>query len=234
MWVKFSEPLIKGKFIKRYKRFFADVELDDGSIVTAHCPNTGSMKTCATPGDTVFLQKNDNPKRKLKYTWELTKTKGGYIGINTARPNHVVFEGVKSGLGPELEGYSTHLQEKKYGKNSRIDILLENDGDDQCFVEVKNTTFLAGDRLEFPDAVTSRGLKHIHELVDVVRSGKRGVMFFLCNRPEGEYFAPAADIDPDYASALKQAAKEGVEILAYRAKHTLKGIKLSDRLDVQL
>jgi len=232
--MKYEEKLIRGTLVKRYKRFFADVELADGSIVTAHCPNTGSMKTCGSAGDTVYIQPNANPKRKLKFTWELTKTKGGYIGVNTGRPNHIVFEAIESNIIPELTGYESHLQEKKYGKNSRIDILLESASKPQCFVEIKNTTLLHEGQLVFPDSVTSRGLKHIHELANEIKKGNRGVMFYLCNRPEGDLFSPAEHIDPEYAKALKTAYNKGLEILAYRVNHTLTGSRVGEKIAIKL
>jgi sugar fermentation stimulation protein A len=222
--------LLEGRLIKRYKRFFADVELLSGEIVTAHCANTGSMKTCGSPGDVVYLLHAPNPKRKLAYNWELTRTKGGYIGVNTSRPNHVVAGAIEGGLIPELKGYAEIRQEVKYGANSRIDILLTDDRKGLCYVEVKNTTMLAGNAVVFPDAVSSRGLKHLQELEQMVRDGHRAVMFYLVNRPEGAFFAPAADIDPDYAAGLDQARKNGVEILAYRAQHDLEGIRIGDKV----
>jgi sugar fermentation stimulation protein A len=232
--MKFEKKLLKGTLVKRYKRFFADITLEDGTLVTAHCPNTGRMTTCGTPGDTVFIQPNDNPKRKLKFTWELTKTKGGYIGVNTVRPNHIVFEGLENGLIKELKGYDKHLKEKKYGNNSRIDILLEKEGGQSCYVEVKNTTLLQDGNLVFPDAVTERGLKHLVELSEMVKQGHRAVMFYLCNRPEGDCFSPATEVDPEYCKALLKAHKNGVEVLAYRATHTLSASKLGKKLKIKL
>lgn len=232
--VKFSKKLQKGTLVKRYKRFLADVTLADGETVTAHCPNTGSMKTCGDCGDTVYLAHHDDPKRKLKYTWELTRTKGGYIGVNTSRPNQVVEAAVRSQAIPELSGYETLRREVKYGTSSRIDLLLEDEGHPTCYVEIKNTTLLAGDRVVFPDAVTTRGLKHLKELTKLVKTGHRAVMFYFVNRPEGGAFGPAADIDPNYAKALEEAMEAGVEVLAYRSRPTLTGMGIGEPVEIGL
>lgn len=230
----FAKPLIAGQLIQRYKRFFADVRLPNGEVVTAHCANTGSMKTCGSPGDTVYLLHDPKPTRKLAYTWELTETAGGFIGVNTARPNHVVATAIALGKVAELKGYETIKQEVKYGANSRIDILLTDKAGDTCYVEVKNTTLLAEGEVQFPDAVTERGLKHLTELTTVVKNGSRAVMFYLVNRPEGAAFAPAAAIDPAYAQGLKDANAAGVEILAYRAEHSVTGITLGAQVPIRL
>ena len=232
--IEFPRPLVEGRLIQRMKRFLADVELSGGEIVRAHCANTGSMKTCGSPGDTVLLLHDPSPTRKLAYTWELTKTAAGYVGVNTARPNQVTARAVELGLIPELGGYATVRKEVAYGNRSRIDILLESPGRPSCYVEVKNTTLLDGDEVRFPDAVTSRGLKHLHELKAMVDAGHRAVMLFFVNRAEGVAFAPAADIDREYAEALRLVAKAGVEVLAYRAFHSPKGIELGPRVPVRL
>ena len=229
----FETQLIKATLVKRYKRFLADCTLENGETVTAHCPNTGSMKTCGSPGDTVYLQYTDNPKRKLNYTWELTETKGGFIGVNTVRPNAVVERAIAEGKVVELAGYDHVRREVKYGTNSRIDLYLTKRNDLQaCYVEVKNTTLLDADRIIFPDAVSARGLKHLHELSLIKKQGQRAVMFYLINRPEGEMFAPASVIDPAYSAGLKEAIANGVEILAYRAVHSLNEIVLGDPVKI--
>ena len=232
----FAPPLVKATLIKRYKRFLADCRLPDGQTITAHCPNTGSMKTCGSPGDTVYLQFVTNPKRKLQYTWELTETQGGYVGVNTARPNGIVERAIIEGRVAELRGYDQVKREVKYGINSRIDLYLTKEDDDQaCYVEIKNTTLLDADRITFPDAVSARGLKHLLELIEMRRLGHRAVMFYLINRPEGDIFAPASTIDPAYTAGLVEARAAGVEILAYRAIHSLKEIILGDavRIDAE-
>jgi len=229
----FSSPLIEGKLIKRYKRFFADVELLNGDIVTAHCPNTGSMKTCGQPGDTVFILHSPSPTRKLAYTWELTKTPTGFVGVNTARPNHIVANAIEAGKIPELSSYSDMKQEVKYGANSRIDILLTCPVKGQCYVEVKNTTLLEDDSVLFPDAVSARGLKHLQELSQMVKDGHRAVMFYLVNRSEGSHFRPATHIDPAYSKGLSDAFKSGVEILTYRAIHSLEGLCIGEAIPLK-
>ncbi len=225
--LKFSDQLIKAQLIRRYKRFLADVNLEDGECTTAHCPNTGSMKTCGDAGDTVYLSYHDSPKRKLKYTWELTETAEGYIGVNTAMPNRIVEWAIASGLIPELVGYESIRREVKYGKNSRIDLLLERENE-KCYVEVKNCTLLGEDSILFPDAVTQRGTKHLQELSALRRQGIRTVMFYLVNRPEKEYFQLAKDIDPVYVKTAKQAVEKGLEILVYRAKTSLVGVEIGE------
>lgn len=232
--VPFSTTLHKARLEKRYKRFFADVVLDNGTKATAHCPNTGSMATCMSPGATVWLTFSDDPKRKLKWTWELTETDGGYIGINTMMPNRVVEHSIRAGLLPELSGYSGIQREVKYGTNSRIDILLTGDGRPDCYVEIKNTTLFNGVNVLFPDAVTERGQKHLRELAAMAKKGHRAVIFFFVNRPEGMAFAPADDIDPVYGKLLREVHKAGVEIIAYRAGHSMDGITTTSSLEIKL
>ena len=234
MTVQFSTALHRGRLLKRYKRFLADVQLDDGSIVTAHCPNTGSMKTCYEENSHVWLSFSSDPKRKLSYTWEFSETEGGLIGVNTSKPNAVIAEGISSGLIAQLAGYQNLRQEVKYGKNSRIDILLEDPARGSCYVEVKNTTLLDGPSILFPDAVTERGLKHLEELKQMVDSGHRAVMVYFINRPEGDFFTPADSIDPKYGIALRTAVKQGVEVIAIRAKSSTTGITVGELVPVQL
>jgi len=230
--MKFSTPLHEGTLRQRYKRFLADVTLVDGREVTAHCPNTGSMKTCGAPGDTVFLSHNPSPSRKLSYTWEYTRTPAGLVGINTARPNAVVAAAVAAGQVPELAGYQIARREVKYGASSRIDLLLESNPIDprRCYVEVKNATLLRGEHVIFPDAVTARGLKHLQELAAMVAGGERAVMFFFLNRPEGSFFSVAHEIDPEYGRGFEAAVKAGVEVIAYRSQPTLNDLMLGERV----
>jgi sugar fermentation stimulation protein A len=233
MW-RFPKALVPGTLVKRYQRFFADVRLADGTVVTAHCPNTGSMKSCWKEGDAVYLTHDPRPERKLAYTWELTATEGGFIGVNTARPNLVVEFALTSGWVPELSGFSAIKREVKYGtENSRIDLLLDVGGR-PTYVEVKNTTLLEGDRVLFPDSVTERGQKHLRELIGVVAQGHRGVIFFFVNRPEGKTFSPADAIDPEYGKILREAHAKGVELLAYRAITTTDGISGLRKLEILL
>ncbi len=215
----FPDPLIKGTLLRRYKRFLADVELAGGETVTAHCANPGSMLSVDAPGSEVWLSPSRNPERKLKYSWEMIRVGGGLVGINTAHPNHLVAEAIAAGRVGELAGYGSLRREVKYGKNSRIDILLENGSGEKCYVEVKNVTMKRDlsptAPAEFPDSPTARGLKHLGELALMARAGHRAVMLYLVQRQDARSFAIAADVDPDYAKALKKAIKAGVEALCY-------------------
>jgi len=205
--------LVSGTLVKRYKRFLADVKLDGGETVTAHCPNTGSMRGCSEPGRKVYLSASDNPRRKLNYTWELMEMPTTLIGINTQIPNKLVQHSVMEGLVDELSGYTMVRPEVKSSDHTRLDLLFSRDGGEECWVEVKNCTLVENGLARFPDAVTIRGQKHLAELERLVSSGKRGVIFFLIQRMDAVSFSPAADIDPDYAKALKQAVRSGVEVV---------------------
>lgn len=221
--MKFPDPLIPGSLIKRYKRFLSDIRLEDGAVVTAHCANSGSMMGLTEPGSAVWLSPARNPDRKLKYTWELASGGGGLVGINTSLPNGIVADAVAAGKIAELSGYASQRREVKYGKNSRIDLLLEDPERPKCYVEVKNVTLKRGDGeaggvAEFPDAVTARGAKHLVELSDMVAEGHRAVMVYLVQRQDCAIFDVAADIDPAYADALTEARKRGVETLCYSCK----------------
>ncbi len=232
--MKFEQPLIPGKLIRRYKRFLADVELEDGQQVTAHCPNSGSMKTCDTPGWQVRLSTSDNPKRKLKFTWEMVHNGRCWIGINTILANRIATEAVQNGVIKELQGYPELRREVKYGQNSRVDLWLAKD-DQQCFVEIKNVTLVEEDGFYyFPDAVTTRGLKHLQELIQMVKEGHRAVMLFLIQRSDGTVFRPADHIDPDYGRMLRVAFEKGVEILPYLAQVSPTEIKVTEKIDFDL
>ncbi len=208
-----------GTLIKRYKRFLVDVRLCDGTVVTAHCANSGSMKSLLVAGATVYLSPNTNPKAKLDWRWEIVDVGTSLVGINTSRPNHIVTDGITARAIPELKGYAHLTQEVKYGKNSRIDILLTDDSKPACFVEVKNATMCrTAGVVEFPDAVTARGAKHLQELSDMVAEGKRAVMVYLANRTDCQVLRIAADIDPHYKACCLQAQQNGVEFLAYKVQ----------------
>nr|WP_321482581.1 DNA/RNA nuclease SfsA [uncultured Cohaesibacter sp.] len=214
--MKFEKPLIPGHLIQRYKRFLADVELDDGTVITAHCANPGSMLGLKDQGTRVWLSKSDNPKRKLAYSWELSEFDNAMIGINTSHPNRIVEEAILEGRIAELTGYETLRREVKYGKNSRIDLLLQDEGKPDCYVEVKNVHLLREQGLaEFPDSVTKRGAKHLGELADMVKQGHRAVMLYLVQRTDADRFALASDIDPAYAEAFRLATNAGVEAIVY-------------------
>ncbi|NJD90169.1 MAG: DNA/RNA nuclease SfsA [Geobacter sp.] len=231
--MKLPQPLTPGRLLQRYKRFLADVALADGSVVTAHCPNSGSMLGCAAPGSPVLLSRSDNPARKLAHTWELVQVDGSWVGINTGLPNRLAREGIEQGVVTELQGYGRIRQEVCYGaERSRIDLLLEEPG--SCYVEVKNVTLVEGDVARFPDAVTTRGQKHLRELMAMVRDGARAVNFFVVQHAAARSVSPADAIDPAYGGLLRQAAAAGVELVAYQATITPEEIVLSRRLPVLL
>lgn len=221
--------LIKGTLVKRYKRFLADVKLYDNKLVTAHCANPGKMTECSTPGQTVWLSYHDNPKRKLKYTWELIQMPESLVGVNTQIPNRLVSMSIKSGAVKELAGYDSIKQEVKTG-NSRLDILLTKKNSDKCFIEIKNCTLVKNRTAQFPDAVTARGRKHLAEMQKLTLSGNRCVMFFLIQRTDADIFKPADSIDPEYGAELRKAVKNGVEILVYDTGIDLKSIWLNSRI----
>ena len=227
-------PLVPGTLIKRYKRFLADVKLKDGTIVTAHCPNTGRMTGCSEPGRRVYLSTHDNPKRKLKYTCELIKMPTSLVGVNTLVPNRLVFESVKAGVVPELTGYEAVEREVKINDHTRLDLLLTNHNGQRCYGEIKNCTLVNDGVAAFPDAVTARGLKHITELEARVDSGHRSFMFYFIQRMDANVFKPADHIDPEYGKGLRRAVRRGVEILAYDVSIDLKGIRLNQRIPIQL
>lgn len=232
--MRFIHPLTSGRLIKRYKRFLADIELDSGEIITAHCPNSGSMKSCIEPGWRVMVSQSNNPKRKYKYTWEMIHNEKCWIGINTGIPNLITKEAIENNKIPELTGYPVIKREVKYGHNSRIDILLMNNKK-CCYVEVKNVTLVeADDNYYFPDAITERGKKHLFELINVIKSGHRAVMMFIVQRNDGKIFKPAVHIDPDYADTLKEATAKQVEMLVYRAQVDPKKIELTEKISWEM
>ncbi|MEP0518705.1 MAG: DNA/RNA nuclease SfsA [Hyphomicrobiales bacterium] len=233
--MKFAAPLTEGILIKRYKRFLADIRLADGSEITAHCANPGAMLGLKEPGQRVWLSKSDNPKRKLAFSWELAEADNTLVGINTAHPNRLVEEAIQDGTIAELQGYEHMKREVKYGKNSRIDILLTDAVKPDCYVEVKNVHMLRTPRLyEFPDSVTARGAKHLDELANMVAEGHRAVMVYLIQRDDGDRLRFAAEIDPNYAAAFARAYEAGVEALAYVCKLTPQGIETYRSVPVEV
>lgn len=219
--MKFDPPLMRGTLVRRYKRFLADVEVEENKIITIHCPNTGSMKNCQDVGADVWFSKSDNPNRKYPYTWELVGVqKRGLAGINTTRANGLVKEGIEERKIKELLGYSEIRTEVAYGEeNSRIDLLLSNPPDERCYVEVKNVTLgEKGGIGYFPDAITQRGSKHIRELMAVKKQGHRAVLLFCVQHSLIKEVRPANHIDPQYGQVLREAIAQGVEVLAYRVK----------------
>lgn len=231
--MKFSQPLISGRLIKRYKRFLADIELEDGVIVTTHCPNSGSMLSCDIPGSPVKLSYHDNPNRKYPFSWEMVKANNTWIGINTMLPNKLVSEFILKGLIPELVGYEKIITEKKVSQHSRLDLMLEKENE-QCYIEIKNVSLVQEGIARFPDAVTKRGAKHLRELIKLKEEGFRAVIFFLIQRQDGKYFMPANDIDPEYGRTLKEAHSKGVEILPYRAIVNPEEIRIDKKLEFYL
>ena len=227
--MRFPAPLQEAVLLRRYQRFLADVRFNDGRIVTVHCPNTGSMRTCSTPGSIVFLSEPANPSRKYPYTIELIKEEDTMIGVNTTRTNAVVQEAIQNSRIAEF-GKPTKIQrEVRTSANCRLDLVLEY-GHSKTFVEIKSCTFVQAGVAMFPDAVTARGHKHLLELADLVRRGHRGAIFFLVQRTDAGQFRPATLIDPLYSTTLKQVHEQGVAILVYQAEISPEEIVVSQPL----
>jgi sugar fermentation stimulation protein A len=211
----FPQPLTRGQLLRRYKRFFADVALEDGSEITAHCPNPGAMLGLSAPGQACWLSRSDDPKRKLAHTLELVEAEGALTVVNTLHPNRLVAEALAADAIPELSGYAAHRREVRYGAASRVDFLLEGAGR-PAWVEVKGVTLHRGEGLaEWPDCVSARGARHAEELGEMARLGDRAVVLFVVLRPDCERFAVAADLDPAFAAAFERVRQAGVETLVY-------------------
>jgi len=222
--MKFRKQLVHGTLIRRYKRFLADVILDDGSVVIAHCTNTGTMRSCLEKDAEVWLTPVDDPNRKTRFTWEMILIDGSWVGINTSHPNALAVQWISKGLIPGLEGLVGLKREQKW-EDSRFDIYgEEEDGGQDCFIEVKNVSLREGNMALFPDAVTTRGRKHLLTLIRVKKAGKRAVMLYVVQRTDVSLFAPARKIDPDYAAALDEAIRCGVEVFVAQAKLSPEGI----------
>lgn len=233
--MRFPSPLIEGRLLRRYKRFLADVELTDGEVITAHVANPGSMLGLTPAGARVWLSASDDPKRKLKHSWEIVEADGTLVGVNAGRPNALAAEALEAGRVPELAGYEHRRREVRYGKNSRVDLLLEGGGRPACYVEVKNVHLRRdGPAAEFPDSVTARGAKHLEELGDAVEAGHRAVMLYVVQRADCDHFRLAGDIDPAYARALDRALSRGVEACCYACNVTPETIELDRRLPLRL
>ncbi|MBL4870435.1 MAG: DNA/RNA nuclease SfsA [Robiginitomaculum sp.] len=231
--MKFEPPLLEGRLVQRYKRFFADIELIDGSPITAHCANTGSMAGLRTPGNRVWVEPAHNPNRKLKYDWRIVEVDDALVGIHTAIPNTIVDEALKANQIPELSGYETLRREVKYGQNSRIDFLLESKNKPPCYVEVKSITFSRIQGLaEFPDSPTARGTKHLRELKSMAENGARAVMLYVIQREDCARFSIAKDVDPEYEMTRKQARISGLESLAYACKIDPTEISIAGRVPI--
>ncbi|MCM8734678.1 DNA/RNA nuclease SfsA [Azospirillum sp. A1-3] len=245
--MRFPTPLLQGRLIRRYKRFLADILLD-GVEVTAHVPNSGSMIGLDLPGSAVWLSRSDNPNRKLAYTLELVEAAApwgeGLVGVNTGHPNALVAAAIATGTIPELAGYDRLRREVKYGRNSRIDVLLEDDPAKSAprpavYVEVKNVHLRRpdgpyGDAAEFPDCVTARGAKHLEEMAAMVGQGCRAVMLYLVQRGDCSHFRTAADLDPAYHDGLRRALDSGVEALCWSCAITPESIELDRPLPIRL
>lgn len=231
--MKWTEPLIEAKILKRYKRFLADVDLGE-NVIVAHVPNTGSMQSCWEPEWKCALSVSKNPDRKMPHTLELTYNGETWIGVNTANANKLAKLWLTQGLLPELAGYKTVIPEKKIGQ-SRVDFYLENHPEyPACYVEVKSVTLKLNGRAQFPDSVSERGQKHLKELMEIKRSGLRAAMLFVIQREDVKTFSPAESIDPTYARLLKEARDHGVEILAYQCCMGLDEIGLGKSIPVEL
>lgn len=235
--MEFPTPLVRGRLVQRYKRFLADVILDDGTELTAHCPNPGAMIGLNMPGLTVWLSKSPDPKRKLPYTWELVEAEGpepGMLvtcGINTMHPNRLVAEALAAEAIPELAGYASIRREVKYGEASRVDFLLEDPERGRCWLEIKNVHLRrAGTLAEFPDCVAARASKHLRELEAMVAAGDRAVVLFVVQRTDCDAFAACHELDPAFARGLDHAADAGVEVLVYACEIAVGGVTIGRQL----
>ncbi|WP_294608409.1 DNA/RNA nuclease SfsA [uncultured Roseovarius sp.] len=233
--MRFQTPLVPAVLIGRYKRFLADIRLDDGREVTAHCANPGSMMGLAEPGMKIWVEPNDDPKKKLKYGWRLVEhANGHFTGVDTSLPNRALRAALEAGEIAELAAYGTVRPEQKYGTNSRIDFLLQSAGLPDAYVEVKSVTLSRAPGLaEFPDSVTARGARHLAELAEMVRLGHRAVLFYLVQRSDAQSVGVARDIDPTYAAALEHARAAGVEVLAYGTDIAPEAITIAERLPLR-
>jgi len=230
----FPSPLQRGTLTARYKRFFADVVLDDGREITAHCPNPGAMLGLNTPGLRAYVSASADPKRKLPWTLELVEADGGLVGINTLHPNRLVAEALAADHFPEFTGYASHRREVHYGVNSRVDFLLEAPGRAPCWLEIKNCHLMRTPGLaEFPDCVAARSTKHLGELEAMVAEGDRAAVLFVVQRTDCHGFAAAADCDPAFARALQRVQDNGVEVHVYACEIGLTGVRLAGRIPLR-
>ena len=228
-----KNKFISGLFIKRYKRFFVDVKIHN-KLVTVHCPNTGSMYGLLKAGNKVWVSKSNNPKRKLKYTLEIIEDNKSKVGVNTQLTNKIVLHALRNNLIKEFKNISVIKPESKFGKNTRFDFLIINKKN-KTFIEVKNVTLSRRKGLaEFPDAVTTRGLKHINELVKAAKKNYKIFILYLIQRDDCKTFAVAKDIDPNYAKAIEKAVKKNLNILCYDCKFSSKGIKLNKKIKINI
>lgn len=233
--MNFDQNLLSGLLRRRYQRFLAEVELESGETITAHCPNTGSMRGLIEPGLGVYVSRAANPKRKLGYTLELVDVSTSLVGVHTGRANMIAKEAIIGGGISQLLGYGKVRQEVRYGQNSRIDLLLEDPTAQRyCYVEIKSVTLREQQAALFPDAVTARGAKHLDELVRIRAESCRAIMFYLVQREDCEYFSPADSIDPLYSNKLRTAVQQGVEVLAYACQISPQSIQITQPLPIRL
>jgi len=229
--MQFPQPLVRGRLVQRYKRFFADIVLESGEETTAHCPNPGAMLGLNVPGMGVWVSRSDDPKRKLAHTLEFVDDNGGMVGVNTMRPNALVAEALAEGWVAEVTGYDSIRREVKYGVNSRVDFLLESPDRPPCWLEVKNCHLRRdGTLAEFPDCVAARSLKHLRELSNEVAKGARAVQLFVIQRTDCQEFEACDELDPAYAAGLRDAAARGVEVLCYACDISPEEIRIARRI----
>lgn len=232
--MNFPSPLLPGILIKRYKRFLADIKLDSGEEITAHCANPGSLFGATDPGLKVWVSHAPSPTRKLPYSWQIVEIDNTLVGVNTSLPNSLAEEAILANRIPELSGYSGLKREVKYSDNSRIDILLMDANKPPCYVEVKNVHMKRGTSAQFPDSVTTRGTKHLRDLEKMAAQGARAVMLYVIQRDDCDTFSFAADIDPVYANTAAHAFENGVEALAYGCAVTPQEIQIANQIDIIL
>jgi len=230
--MRFQSPLLRATLLRRYKRFLADIRLDDGTETTAHCPNPGAMTGLAAPGTGIWVERTDDPRRKLRHAWRLAETaQGALVCVDTGAANRVVRAALDAGAIPALAPYDRVRPEQRMGAASRVDFILSGPWLPEAWVEVKSVTLCRVPGLaEFPDAVTARGARHLGDLAAQARAGHRAVLFYLAQRADARAVTVAADIDPAYAAALAEARAAGVEVLAHRADISLAGIKIGAEL----
>jgi sugar fermentation stimulation protein A len=229
----FKNELLPAILIKRYKRFLADVILDDGTKMTVYCPNTGSMTSCSAPGSKVLLSRSANEKRKYPYSLEMVRAGNTWVGVNTGLTNRIVVEAIEQGKIKELDRVDSIKTEVKVSAGSRLDVMVEAAGK-KTYIEIKNCSMVVDKIAMFPDAVTARGTKHLYELAKLVMQGHGGIIFYLVQRGDAEIFKPAAQVDPVYVNALKEVVSKGVEVLAYQAKVGPSGIAVECSLPFSL
>ena len=223
-------PLISATLVQRYKRFLADVRLENGELITAHCPNTGSMKQCSQPGRPVYLSRHQNPRRKYEHTWELIHMSQSLVGINTQATNLIVREALQARQVDLLKDYDRVQAEVKIANNTRIDFMLSGANRENCYLEVKNCTLVQEGQALFPDAITQRGQRHLQELIALSQAGYQAAIFFLVQRSDACSFSPAQDIDPVYSQLLRQAREENVHIMAYDVDISMQSISIRNEL----